>query len=130
MYVMSSLPPSQQSLAGGIFNTVTKLCTNIGLGITTAVYNAVADSLPGDGTGPFTPSIKPYHSTYWVSAGFAGLSLFLVLFLTIGTQGDASNPASPESEPEPVGCSIENKDEGNTSSPTSPVVEEGKEEHR
>ncbi|EHL03841.1 putative Drug resistance protein [Glarea lozoyensis 74030] len=33
MYVLSSLPSHQQSLAGGIFNTITKVGTAVGLGI-------------------------------------------------------------------------------------------------
>ncbi|KKA18857.1 MFS multidrug transporter [Rasamsonia emersonii CBS 393.64] len=80
MYVMSSLPPSDQSLAGGIFNTVTKLCNNISLGISTAVYNAVRDQNSGN-------AIRPYLATFWFSAVIAGLSMFMVPFLKLGTQG-------------------------------------------
>ncbi|KAK5801151.1 hypothetical protein VI817_003363 [Penicillium citrinum] len=82
MYVMSSLPPSQQSIAGGIFNTVSKLCNNLGLGIATSVNSAVAHKMT-----PSTPAIRPYLATYWFAAAAAGISLFMVPFLTIGTQG-------------------------------------------
>jgi len=82
MYVMSSLPPSQQSIAGGIFNTVSKLCNNLGLGIATSVNSAVAHQMT-----PSTPAIRPYLATYWFAAAAAGISLFMVPFLTIGTQG-------------------------------------------
>ncbi|KAJ5195225.1 uncharacterized protein N7498_008663 [Penicillium cinerascens] len=82
MYVMSSLPPSQQSIAGGIFNTVSKLCNNLGLGIATSVHSAVMNQMTES-----TPAIKPYLAVYWFSAAGAGLSLVLVPFLTIGTQG-------------------------------------------
>lgn len=34
-----------------------------------------------------TPAIRPYLATYWFAAAAAGLSLFMVPFLTIGTQG-------------------------------------------
>lgn len=84
MYVMSSLPSSQQSLAGGIFNTLTKLCTNIGLGITTAIYVSIENKRPAP------QPIEPYLGTYWISAGFAGLAVVFVLFLKIGTQGGTS----------------------------------------
>ncbi|EFW17306.1 hypothetical protein D8B26_000044 [Coccidioides posadasii str. Silveira] len=84
MYVMSSLPTDQQSLAGGIFNTLTKLCQNIGLGMTTAIYVAM------DHKNPDPSHIEPYLSTYWLSAGFAGLGFVLVFFLKIGTQGGSS----------------------------------------
>ncbi|KAJ5387401.1 hypothetical protein N7509_009942 [Penicillium cosmopolitanum] len=82
MYVMSSLPPSQQSIAGGIFNTVSKLCNNLGLGIATSVNSAVAHQMTAS-----TPAIRPYLATYWFAAAGAGISLFMVPFLTIGTQG-------------------------------------------
>ncbi|KAJ5605710.1 hypothetical protein N7510_008491 [Penicillium lagena] len=90
MYVMSSLPPSQQSIAGGIFNTVNKLCNNLGLGISTSVYNSVAAQMTAE-----TPRIRPYLSVYWFAAAAAGLSLFLVPFLTLGMQG--GDPASKKS---------------------------------
>lgn len=80
MYVMSSLPPAEQSLAGGIFNTVSKLVSNVGLGISTAIYNAVRDK-------GGSSAIRPYLSTYWFAAAIAGVAIFLVPFLKIGTQG-------------------------------------------
>lgn len=82
MYVMSSLPPSQQSIAGGIFNTVNKLCNNLGLGISTSVYNSVAARMPAE-----TSCIQPYLSVYKFAAAAAGLSLVFVPFLTLGMQG-------------------------------------------
>lgn len=90
MYVMSSLPPSQQSIAGGIFNTVSKLCNNLGLGIATSVNGAVANQMA-------VAAIRPYLAVYWFAAAAAGLSLFMVPFLTIGTQGGTG--AGIESEP-------------------------------
>ncbi|KAJ6113806.1 hypothetical protein N7523_007123 [Penicillium sp. IBT 18751x] len=89
MYVMSSLPPSQQSIAGGIFNTVSKLCNNLGLGIATSVNSAVANQMTAS-----TPVIRPYLAVYWYASAAAGLSLFLVPFLTLGTQG--GSPQEPD----------------------------------
>lgn len=84
---MSTLPPSQQSIAGGIFNTVNKLCNNLGLGIATSVKSSVTHRMTAS-----TPAIQPYLSVYWFSAAVAGLSLFMVPFLTIGKQGNAAPP--------------------------------------
>ncbi|CAI7612775.1 unnamed protein product [Penicillium glandicola] len=84
MYVMSTLPPSQQSVAGGIFNTVNKLCSNLGLGIATSVQSSVALRMTAS-----TPAIRPYLSVYWFAAAASGVSLILVPFLTIGKQGNA-----------------------------------------
>lgn len=95
MYVMSSLPPSQQSIAGGIFNTVSKLCNTLGLGIATSVSGAVAHRMTVDG-----PVIRPYLAVYWFAAAAAGLSLFMVPFLTIGTQGGTK--AGGEGQPVPA----------------------------
>lgn len=84
MYVMSSLPPSQQSIAGGIFNTVNKLCNNLGLGIATSVSSSVANRM----TSSSAP-IDPYLAVYWFAAAAAGTSLVMVPFLKLGTQGNA-----------------------------------------
>ncbi|CAI7648501.1 unnamed protein product [Penicillium glandicola] len=82
MYVMSSLPPSQQSIAGGIFNTINRLCNNLGLGIATSVSSAIINKMTAS-----TPAIQPYLAVYWFAAAAAGLSLFMVPFLTLHTQG-------------------------------------------
>lgn len=86
MYVMSSLPRHQQSVAGGIFNTVTKLCNTIGLGITTAIFTSTS-SASAQHPSASNESLKPYLACFWFSCASAGLSILLVPFLTIGTQG-------------------------------------------
>jgi hypothetical protein len=83
MYVMSSLPSTEQSIAGGIFNTVSKICSTLSLGITTAIYNSMRNQGNID-------SIRPYRATYWFSAAAAGFSILLVPFLILGTQGDSA----------------------------------------
>ena len=83
MCVMSSLPSEQQSVAGGLFNTATRLAATIGIGIQTSVYNSLGGSAFGEGAQLY----KPYQSTFWVSSAGAALALFLVPFLTIKKQG-------------------------------------------
>ncbi|EGP83893.1 major facilitator superfamily transporter [Zymoseptoria tritici IPO323] len=85
MYVMSSMPPEQQSTAGGIFQTVTKLCMTIGLALATAVFNSV-QKRPAL-SGYWEEERQPYAAVYWSSFAFAMVSLLLVPLLTIGTQG-------------------------------------------
>ncbi|KAJ5489502.1 hypothetical protein N7539_004392 [Penicillium diatomitis] len=92
MYVMSSLPPSQQSIAGGIFNTVSKLCNNLGLGIATSISSSMASQKAAS-----TSNIRPYLAVYWFGAACAGLSVLLVPLLTLGTQG-----GDVQSENEPI----------------------------
>jgi hypothetical protein len=89
MYVMSALPPNQQSLAGGIFNTVTKICSAIGLGISASIYNAESS-----GTAALQTTIKPYQSVFWFCVASSALGLCFVPFLTIGTQGHESKASS------------------------------------
>jgi hypothetical protein len=84
MYVMSTLPPSQQSIAGGIFNTVNKLCNNLGLGIATSVQSSVVHQMTAS-----SPAIRPYLSVFWFAAAVAGVSILMVPFLTIDKQGNA-----------------------------------------
>jgi MFS family permease len=90
MYVMSSLPSDQQSVAGGLFNTVTRLVATVGLGIQTSIYNSAGGSADGAGAIRY----RPYQATFWVSLGGAVVALFLVPFLTIGRQGGRKKPAN------------------------------------
>ncbi|KUJ11411.1 MFS general substrate transporter [Mollisia scopiformis] len=85
MYVMSSLPPHQQSLAGGIFNTVIKICSAVGLGISASIYNAEST-----GTAALQTTLRPYKMVFWFCVASAGTSLLFVPFLKIGTQGHSA----------------------------------------
>lgn len=85
MYVMSSLPSNQQSLAGGIFNTVSKICGAVGLGISASIYNA--ESLDG---AALQTEIMPYRMVFWFCVASSAAGCFFVPFLTIGTQGHRS----------------------------------------
>jgi len=90
MYVMSSLPKEQQSVAGGLFNTVTRLAATVGVGIQTSVYNSAGGSAQGKGALLY----RPYQATYWVSLVGSVMALFLVPFLTIGRQGGRKKAAN------------------------------------
>ena len=82
---MSSMPPSRQSVASGIFQTVAKLCMTLGFGIATAIFNAVQQN--PSLASYWDAKTQPYTATFWYSVACAGLSVCLVPFLTIGTQG-------------------------------------------
>ncbi|CAK3856111.1 MFS-type transporter [Lecanosticta acicola] len=85
MYVMSSMAPAQQSTAGGIFQTVTKLCMTIGLGLATAVFSSVQQN--PSLSHYWDPRTQAYAATFWISFAAMALSVLLVPFLTLGTQG-------------------------------------------
>ncbi|EMC96408.1 hypothetical protein BAUCODRAFT_70091 [Baudoinia panamericana UAMH 10762] len=92
MYVMSSMPSHQQSVAGGIFQTSSKLSTVLGFGICTAVFSAVQQNPRM--ASYWEPETQPYAATFWVSAAGAVISVCMVPFLTIGTQGGKEKVAS------------------------------------
>lgn len=93
MYVISSMPLEQQSLAGGIFQTMSRLGGTIGSGITTAIFNAIANSPPT--TGYYAnDSVAPYAGTYWYAFGASCAAFVLCFFLRIGTQGAKASSSS------------------------------------
>ncbi|THX35942.1 putative transporter [Aureobasidium pullulans] len=85
LYVASSMPVHQQSIAGSIVQTVTKLCQSVGFGIGTAVFNAVGRSAKEGGR--WDVATKPYSAVFWFAAAASGTSIVFATFLTIGTQG-------------------------------------------
>lgn len=99
MYVMSSMPPSRQSVAGGIFQTAAKLCMTLGLGVGTAVFNSVQQS--PSLAGYWDVETQPYSAVFWFSMASAAASVCLVPFLKIGTQGGkAKRQEKPDSSSE------------------------------
>ncbi|RMY05233.1 hypothetical protein D0868_06519 [Hortaea werneckii] len=97
MYVMSSMPPSQQSIAGGIFQTVAKLSMTIGFGIATAVFSSVEKNPSLDGF--WDPVTQPYTAVMWLAAACSLLSVCLVPLLTLGTQGGKDGKAGIQRTP-------------------------------
>jgi len=86
MYVLSSMPINRQSIAGSLFQTLTRLCTAVGFGIATAIFQAVQESPARSGYYAVNAA-EPYAATFWFSAASAALGLVFVPFLKIGTQG-------------------------------------------
>jgi MFS family permease len=88
LYVASSMPLHQQSIAGSIVQTVTKLCQSVGFGIGTAIFNAVGrSSNSAREGGRWDVATRPYSAVFWFAAAASGLSIVFAVFLTIGTQG-------------------------------------------
>lgn len=86
MYIVSSLSKEQQSVAGGFFQMTTKLCSTIGLGISTAIYDSVQKNPTKSGYHAGDPA-EPYAGTFWFAMAACALSILMVPALTIGTQG-------------------------------------------
>lgn len=91
MYVMQTLPREAQGLASGIMNTLIRLASTLSMGIATAVY-ATYEVRPTDTTDP----MLKFTRTFQVSLALAALSVLIVPFIRIGTQGHAETPAKGE----------------------------------
>jgi hypothetical protein len=87
MYVLSSLPKAQQSIAASIFQTITKLAVTVGFGVETAVFNSVVADPASTGYYDNDP-YEPFAAVFWAAAVTTFLSLFAVPSLRIKTQGN------------------------------------------
>jgi hypothetical protein len=90
MYVLSSMPSNKQSIAGSLFQTISRLCTAVAYGIATAVFDAVQQN-PSKSGYYAGNAIEPYAATFWFAAAAAFPCILLVPFLRIGTQGHAGD---------------------------------------
>jgi hypothetical protein len=86
MYVLSSMPTSKQSIAGSLLQTLTRLCTAVGFGIATAIFDAVEDN-PSTSGYYANNAMEPFAAVFWFSVGCAFIGTLFVPFLKIGTQG-------------------------------------------
>ncbi|KLU82089.1 hypothetical protein MAPG_01166 [Magnaporthiopsis poae ATCC 64411] len=93
MYVMQSLPSHQQGLAGGIFNTMIRLCTTVALGISTAVFGSVGRSPEG-----IANPMLQYTRAFQVSIAMAAVGMLFVPFIRVGTQGNHKHVSDESSE--------------------------------
>lgn len=106
MYVLSSLPASQQSIAGSIIQTITKLCVAVGYGITTAIFNAVSASPSKTGYYANDPA-EPFAATFWLAFALGAIGVAMVPFLTIRTQGHNSDNTPVVVAANPAGMAAE-----------------------
>ncbi|KAH6659576.1 major facilitator superfamily domain-containing protein [Truncatella angustata] len=95
MYVMSSMPIHQQSMAGGIFNVVIRLSSTAVMGITTAVFSSV-ELTPA---GMADPLLK-YTRTFQACVALSAACVLVAPFIKLGTQGNISKaPTDTEEKP-------------------------------
>jgi len=76
LIITSSFPLKTQSLAGGVFNTISQIGNAVGL----AVGGVIASSVKGAGRQDVRSLVKGYHATFWaclcgsVLVGIVGLA--------------------------------------------------------
>ncbi|KAJ4987499.1 Drug resistance protein [Stagonosporopsis vannaccii] len=86
MYVLSSMPTSKQSIAGSLLQTLTRLCTAVGYGIASAIFDAVQRSPPTSGYYA-NNAVAPFAAVFWFAMGISFIAVLFVPFLRITTQG-------------------------------------------
>lgn len=86
MYVLSSMPANKQSIAGSLFQTLTRLCTAVSYGIATAIFGAVEQN-PSSSGYYANNRVEPFAAVFWFAAGCAFIGIPFMPFLKIGTQG-------------------------------------------
>lgn len=94
MYVMSSMPATQQSAAAGIFQTVVRVSMTVGFGVTTALFNAV--EMRPSLADYWDDASQPYAATFWFCTACSALSVCMVPFLTLKTQGGREKKAGED----------------------------------
>lgn len=80
------MPANKQSIAGSLFQTLTRLCTAVSYGIATAIFDAAKEN-PSKSGYYANNAVEPYAAVFWFSAGVSVIGILLVPFLRIGTQG-------------------------------------------
>jgi hypothetical protein len=68
MYVLSSMPANKQSIAGSLLQTLTRLCTAVGYGIATAIFDAVERNPPKSGYYA-NNAVAPFAGVFWFAFG-------------------------------------------------------------
>ena len=86
MYVVSSLPKLQQSIASSVFQTTIKLAVTTGLGIFAAIFTSVSEDPATTGYYAHDP-YEPYAALFWFAMVLSFISLLVVPLLKIKTQG-------------------------------------------
>lgn len=80
------MPTNKQSIAGSLLQTLTRLCTAVGYGIATAIFDAVQKN--PSRSGYYANNVfEPYAAVFWFAVGICFIGVLLVPFLRITTQG-------------------------------------------
>ncbi|CAE6530569.1 unnamed protein product [Rhizoctonia solani] len=98
IFVAKIALPHEQSLAGGIFNTLTQLGTAFGLAIANVVNNSVQRKALRESGDELGSLLRGYRAAFWTCFGFgmAALALTLIFLRGIGIVGHS--PKSNDSK--------------------------------
>ncbi|EAU84975.2 efflux protein [Coprinopsis cinerea okayama7 len=95
IYVAKVAQLDEQSVAGGLFNTMTQLGTALGVTVSTVVYNSISAR-----AGPDADPLPAYHAAQWANFAFGviGAILAFVFFRGVGVVGDRQKKPAVEEE--------------------------------
>lgn len=107
LFVARVAGPGEQSVAGGLFQTLTQLGTALGLAVTTIVHNSVLKNAAGavddataanlDEDASRSAQLKAYHAAQWAAFAFGVFaSVLAAIFLRgVGVIGDRHGQRPP-----------------------------------
>ncbi|KAJ7065155.1 MFS general substrate transporter [Mycena belliarum] len=96
LFVAKVSLPHEQSLAGGLFQTLTQLGTSFGLAISTIAFDAVTQK---EGAGSEAP-LKAYKAAQWTAFGMAVLCTLLAAVFLGGVGPVGSDERRKSEEPQ------------------------------
>ncbi|THV03627.1 MFS general substrate transporter [Dendrothele bispora CBS 962.96] len=103
LFIAKISEPDEQSLAGGLFQTLTQLGTAFGLAISTIVHSSVTQKHRDSNTGSSTESPAPlqaYQAAQWTAFGFAMFctALAIIFLRGVGPVGASPGSQGPQAE--------------------------------
>ncbi|KAF7325516.1 MFS domain-containing protein [Mycena kentingensis (nom. inval.)] len=109
MFVSNAVGPGEQSLAGGVFQTMAQVGTSLGVTVSTIVLDGVAERIKrhgsgGSWSGGAGDGLPAYHAANWAGVAFGAVACVVA----VGTErdreeGQATITATREERPALVG---------------------------
>ncbi|KAJ3052660.1 hypothetical protein HK097_005898 [Rhizophlyctis rosea] len=100
LFITSSVPPTHQSLAGGIFNTVQQMSVSFGLAIASAAASGASTSYAKSHPGATEDELfmKSFRAAFWACCAFGAVGLVRSMFTKIGVVGKSKKKGVEELE--------------------------------
>ncbi|KAJ7587489.1 putative efflux transporter [Mycena floridula] len=128
IFVAKESLPQEQSVAGGLFQTMTQLGTSVGVTISTVVFNRILEREcdrfgvmpdPSGRNAPRSAQLSSYKAAQWTAFGFGVLATLLavIFFRGVGIVGhrEGKGKGPVAASPETInGAAMSEKDSTNT----------------
>ncbi|KAL1744774.1 major facilitator superfamily domain-containing protein [Schizophyllum fasciatum] len=84
LFIAKISRPHEQSVSGGVFQTMIQLGTSMGIAVSTVVYDTVQEIAEASGRSLRDAQLKAYQSAQWTAFGFGALASILSLIFLRG----------------------------------------------